>query len=453
MAHRLRDIVSEREKKGALPIMRRKKIYMAIIFVLAAGLPILTAWGSASAQSIQHDDVQRAIERTDEIIAEAKEIVSESRSQRARVALEHAINLQNRAKNSFSPTNSTDYRTAMMLTGEARKEAQRAIGLARLDTQQEAKFKRMSEYTTERLISLRTRMAESGVRDDRTMRLIEESFLLLDKARINYQQFRIEMAVKLTENANHLAIRAEERFRRMRSLKEMCERRLVLLDRLAERARERIEDNGNERAANQLHIAEENLSRARYNLSTGNYNACRINLERSEKILRNLIRHIQNGTGNAAGNILAETKRLLEVAEEMVADNPDLPPDAEARVERTREIIQRAETNIAAGRFDDARRLIEQARRLLRSALASGWDTVTAEQAEAEISRVRERFDSTGEMLGECDAEGIRNLYGRAEDHIRSALSELDGGRHERALVEARIARNLLSRIREICSL
>ena len=57
-----------------------------------------------------------------------------------------------------------------------------------------------------------------------------------------------------------------------------------------------------------------------------------------------------------------------------------------------------------------------------------------------------------GSTIVDCRAEGIRELYQRAGEHLLQARRNLEKGKREEAVAEARIARNLFDRIREICA-
>lgn len=354
--------------------MNRKTAYMMIAALLIA---VCLPSGSAYAQSSSRDDretVREAIERTNEVIASAREIVQDTRSRKARTALEYSMKLQNKAENSFD---AAYFSLAYKLTTQARSEAWHAINLARTDARQEERLKRLAEYTTEKLVMLRARIAETGVRDERTLRLMNESRSLLEKARINHQQLRGELALKLAETSFRLANQAEERFRRSLNLMEMCRRRLALLERLSERAYAHFEGSGDERAATQLRRAEEQLAKARNTFAAGRYNVCRMNLEKTERILRNITRNTARKRVGDPENMMAEARRLQARAEEMIGAHEGASENAYMLLEQARRMLDRAESEISEGNSDEALRLMEEARRMLRTAGYSesgiGW--------------------------------------------------------------------------------
>lgn len=442
-------ILRYQELKGVLPDMNNKKIYMVMAAVLIAAMlqPVSTlAQGN---NQIDPEKARVAIERTDEVIASAREIVQDTRSQKARTSLEYAMQLQNKAKNSAGTSNNA---MAYKLTIQSRNEAWHSINLARTDARQQERTKRLVEHTTDKLVMLRSRIAETGVRDERVFRLMTESQSLLEKSKINHQQLRGEMALKLAENSFRLADQAEKRFRRSLNLMEMSQRRLTLLERLSERAYAHIEGSGDERAAMQLNRAEEQLTRARESFAAGRYDACRINLEKSERMLRAMMRNTsRTRTGNPE-NMMAEARRLQQRAEEMIGAHEGAPDNAYMLLEQARRMLDRAESELAEGNSEEALRLMEEARRMLRTAVEEAGSNVPPERAADEVNRAAELGEMVRATLEQCEAEGARNLYERANEHMVRAKENLDNGQRDRAVAEARIARNLFNRIREICA-
>jgi HEPN domain-containing protein len=341
---------------------------------------------------------------------------------------------------------------AYQLTKQSRTEAWHSINLARTAARQDEMTKRLSEHTTEKLIMLRARIAETGLRDERVIRLMTESKSMLEKARINYQQLRGELALKLTEGAFRLASQAEERFRRSYNLMEMCQRRLALLERLAERARSHVEDSGDERAETQLRRAEEILARARNSYSAGRYEACRINLEKAGRILRSMMRHTSRSMTGDPANLLDEARRLEQRAIEMIGQDGDAPGNAQNMLEQAGRMLDRAESELSGGDREEAARLMDQARRLLRNAVEEARASIDPERAADEIDQAAALGERVAETVEQCEAEGARNLFESANDHLVRAKENLDRGQRDRAVAEARIARNLFNRIREICA-
>jgi len=428
----------------------RKVIKTVMLLVPLAALIVSNAPG-AKAQGIDDGDkVRSALERTDRIIGDAKKVIEESRSQKGRLALDVAAGVQTRAWGSFG---GRGYRMALKLTMQAREEAWHAIALARLDRQSEESHIRVAEEARERLARLRDLMIESDVRDDQAMRLMEQATMLLDKSRLNAQQLRYQLALKLAGDARELVIRAEERIRNTRTLKEATERRLALLDRLIERSRERAHERDQDRTRDQLAVAEEQIAKARELLNAGRYREARQALERCEITLRNSVRLIPVAPAGDPRDRLDETYRLLERAGEISSDSREpADPRTIAAIDQARAMLRRAEDALASGRTAEGTGLITEARETLRSAISAGVLGMTRERLMLRIEKVEALREETRNLAEKCPQPGIKELMERAQEHLRLARGHAENGNLESAVAETAVARNLYQRIGELCA-
>ena len=89
---------------------------------------------------------------------------------------------------------------------------------------------------------------------------------------------------------------------------------------------------------------------------------------------------------------------------------------------------------------------------LLRKAVQSRNHKIEPEQVENSIESIMEKRDNIRVMLLECQAEGAQNLFERANRHLDNAAGLFEMERFGQADAEARIARNIYQRIREICA-
>ena len=416
---------------------------LAILFVMNA--PAVKAQGG--------EDQMRAfeaLERTDDVIDNAKTAIEESRSQKARLSLEVAIQLQVKAQSSYD---ALAYRPALKLTMQAREEAQHALAFARQDRQFEQNNSRVSEETRERLARLRDRMIESGVKDEQALKLMEQSRNLLDKSHLNAQQLRYQLAFKLADNARDLAAQAEERFRNTRILKEAAERRLALFERLIERARDRAGAPGQERVREQIAIAEGQIANGRELLEAGRYREAKQAIEQGEKTLRNSVRLMPLAPAGEPQNRLEETLRLLERAGEIASGNGEpADPKVLETIDRARAMIGRAEESLAAGRTSEGLELLAQVREMLRAALSNEAGGMTRAMIMLRIERVESLRDETNNLAEKCPEPGVKSLMERAQEHLKLARDHTDGGRLEPAAAEIAVARNMYQRIGELCA-
>ncbi len=424
-------------------------IYILLLASFAAtvvprAVPVMAQSGTDAAR------VEEALRRTDEIIAEARIAVTESRSNKARLRIETAEAIQAKAHESFRVR---AYRTSLDLTMQARQEANQAMAMARLEVQAEARVGRIIEDTIERIGRVRDIAIEADIKAERPMKLIDEARNLIEKSRLNVSQYRYQLAAKLAENAQQRAVQAEKEIRLIRNAKEMAERRLALMERLLERAKERADKTENGRAEHQLNLAERQLGHAQELLRDGKYRAARISIEQCEKTIRNLIRRLRWQSLSDPETELNEVYRLLERAEEMIERREE--HDAERnrkRIEHAKRLLDRAEREIETGHRDEAKRLTAEIRRELREAVRSEEGASAEGSATTMIERSESMRLDVITIVESCTAPGVETLLKRATEHLDRAKVNLAEGKADAAAAEARIAHNMYNRIMEICS-
>jgi len=428
--------------------MKSRKNAGPLIFSVITLLVLYS--GILYAQSGEEPDpekVQEALQMTDQVIDEARSIVMESKSQKARLLLDRALAIQRTAEGNYS---SNSLRQSLKLTLEARQLAYQAIALARQEMKAEGTIIRTIEETNERIAKVRDEMIEYDIRGDRAVKLLDEARNMLEKTRLNAQQHRYRLALKLAESARRRALQAEQHVKRIRSMKGMVERKLALLEKLQERAAERLNPMENEQASSQLALVGGQIDQTRQLLHEHRYMAAKLSLENCEKTFRNLIRQFPSRNLNDPGLMLEESYRLLTRAEEMIGSKE---VDAERRgfIDEAKRLLTRAGDELAEKRNESALRLINEARNLLRLATSDEGGETTKETVRSQIQRVEAMRDDVIGAVEGCDAPGVQMLLDRAAARLGKARQFLESGELHNAEAEARIARNLYQRVREIC--
>lgn len=430
--------------------MRYSRIIFASLLAVLVVMPLIRPATVRAQHATDVGKVEEALARTEEIIDEARSAIAESRSSKARLRIEKAEAIQRRARESFK---GKAYRISLELTLQARQEAKQAMATARLEMQAEVRLGRMIEETTERIAGVREIAVEGQIKAERVMKMIEEARNLLERARLNANQYRYQLAINLAENARQRATRAEQQIRTIHAAKETAVRRLALMERLIDRARERIRESHDERGARQLERAERQWHNARELLRDGKYRAARMTIEQCEKTLRNLTRRLRRQSLSDPVAALEEGRRLLERAERMVQRNASgMNRPGTERIEQAGRILDRAEREAASGNGAEAQRLVSEARRLLREAVAYEREMQDAGAVTRLLEQVRAMRDETASFVETCTAPGVGTLLERADRHLDRATALLRRGETDAAAAEARIARNMYNRIREICA-
>jgi hypothetical protein len=316
----------------------------------------------------------------------------------------------------------------------------------------EARITRILEETNTRISKVRDEIIEHDVKADRIIKLLDEARNLMEKSKLESQQHRYQLSLKLAESARSRAIQAEQFARRITALKSTVERRLALMEKLYERAIEQINGTGNDQARGQLGLVEQQMANAKQLLAEHRYQAAKIALENCEKTFRNLIRQLPSQNINNPEAMLSEAYRLLQRAEEMSGTLGEADQVKQrGYLDEAKRLLTRAGDLLAENRSEDALRLINEARTLLHLAVSEEKSEMTQERVKIEIDKAEAIREEVEAAALACDAPGIQTLMDRAATRLDKARQLLEAGELPNAEAEARIARNLYQRIREIC--
>lgn len=428
-----------------------KPMHKYLILVILATALLALQGGFAFSQSNEEPDrdkVQKELEKTQEILMLAQEIIMESSSLKGRLMLEHAESLQDQALENFS----SSLRSTLKLTLEARQLAYQAIALVRQEMKTEVRIQRILEETNDRMAKVRDEIIEHNLKADRIIKLLDEARNLMEKSKLESQQHRYQLSLKLAESARSRTLQAEQFARRTRVIKGTVERRLTLMEKLYERASEQINEQDNEQARNQLHLVEQQMIHTKQLLVEHRYQAAKISLENCEKTFRNLIRQIPSQNMNDPKVMLEEAYRLLARAEEMSGTSAETDQTKQqGYLDEAKRLLTRAGDELAENSNKEALRLINEARTLLHLSVSEEKQEMTKERVKIEIQKAEAMRDEVQSAIEDCEAPGIQILLDRAADRIGKAWQLLEAGELPNAEAEARIARNLYQRIREIC--
>jgi len=428
-----------------------KKRYR-IAFTLGLILLVVLSAGDSRSQSVDRDRILNALNRTDLLIDKAGSVVRESRSRKARLTLENAITLQERARiraRSDNYSNTRQNSLAYRLTLSAREEAKKAVSFARTETRMLEKHHRVTERTRDRLMSLRSRMSEAGIRDMTIRKMIEDAGALLEKSRTNATQSNNRMALKLALNAEQLADKAEERIRKANNLKKMCQRRLQLMERLVTRARNRVRESSAPMEREQLDRAETQLERAKAMFGEGKYQACRTSIVKSEKSMRSLMSRLGPEGETAVQARIRQTWRLYDRVEES-AEEAGMRDE---RIETAERLINSAQEEAERDDERKALQLLSRAGNMLKQVQDQSTPAVSRERVESRIRNLEMEMRGIREVVRNCDSPESETLYRRAVGHLEKARDRLQRGEIESAYSETRLAENIFDRITEICSI
>ena len=310
------------------------------------------------------EQLQRYLERTAEIVAEANDVVQETDSQRARRVMQEASHLHHR---SMDMAMNGMGGQALLTSRRARAAAQHAVRLARESQNHAERALQRLERSREFRDQILDRARDAG--DERALRFIRESEEQAQRAHDQYRQGNYAMSINLLDPAEALLARAARLLFEgsgAERLTREIERTRALIESTADRLAAR-EDGGGEGAQDLLQSAREAQERA------GEFQQRGQSL-RALHSLR-LARRLATQAGEAVRETIspeAVTQQLErwderhEVVAERVRESGSQP--AAEVLERARHHRDRAEERLQADDLEPALRQLRAAFDLLNEA-------------------------------------------------------------------------------------
>ena len=328
-----------------------------------AGLAFVVAFFAivASASGQNRDDVQAQLEKTDNLLESARDIVREAGSDRGQAGLKAAEELQAQAWDAYHRGR---LGMALRLTERARDEIYRALGSIRQSEDNENEVERQLERTDMILGEARDRLGPGRAR--MPQHRLDAAFNLQRRAWDLFRERRLRPALKLT-------LQAREAILRLgggpfgggpgfpddpRALEAQFER----LTEAAERAGERVAQSENDAAKDLWERAVENLKKAEEALNAGDGPRAERLLQQTreqlERAVRLVLREVR--TDEVEVLIVAATERwellqsaVNEAAEDQLRDWHEM---AAGNLERARQALSEGKSQRA---LVETRRAVE----------------------------------------------------------------------------------------------
>lgn len=313
------------------------------------------------------DVVQEYIERTDELIMWARDLVSETESGSARKVLRQADDMNRRASDQLGHGNS---RQAGNMARRSRAAVWHAVKLAREAMGLQERLRVRAERFTELNRNLTERAQDLG--HEGALDLLHQSEGQARRAREQYLQGDLRLAWQMFERAEDL-MAMSARLLLETGDPEMLERELQRAEDQIEQVRERAGDDPPARVRQNLGEAEEALERARAHQSRGEPGRAL----QMVGLARRLVESVQAGPIGGEANAEAVERQMNRFDEryERVMVRLEDGGDDNARRLANQARDHRERAAAASGRGDDeealrqiraAHDLLEQAERMLR---------------------------------------------------------------------------------------
>lgn len=235
----------------------RAPLLIALVGLLAAVVD------TASAQAPARDRVQSALDATDARIRQAEEVVASADLPRAQVELDAAVEMQGRARASFTGAQLT---LSLKLTLDARGHADRAIAIVR-GLPDPDRVRAQIERSREMIERARERIEECD--RPRALALITSALSMQSRSEDHMAAGRYLAALQLSMSARERALRALRVCELREDQGDAAERALQRTDALIARAIEAIADQEAPLARGALERAQRLQEQSRSEFSSG----------------------------------------------------------------------------------------------------------------------------------------------------------------------------------------
>jgi len=219
--------------------------------------------GLATAQGNGQEQIRAYLERTEDLLIWAKEVVSETQSVPARQVLSQAADLHRRSQNLLG--NGRDLE-ALGVSRRSRAAVWHAVRLARESMGYEERIRIRAERFRDQHSQLTERALEAGNR--RALEFLQRAEQNANRAREQYHQGDFKLSWNMLEQADDLMQRAA-RLLADGTTPERLELEMERARMLIERTRENLTGNPDPLALRLLAEAEESLARAREGMDQG----------------------------------------------------------------------------------------------------------------------------------------------------------------------------------------
>lgn len=247
-------------------MVKRESIKHTLIFTgLAFVIAFFAVVGDAAGQG--RDDIQAALEKTDNLLEQARDIVREAGSDRGSVGLNSAEQWQKQAWEAY---HRGQWRRAEMLTERARDQVYRALGSIRQSEDNENEVERQLERTDQVLNEARDRLGPGRARMPQER--LEAALNQQRRAWDLYRERRLRPALRLTLQARESVLRMGGGMGNRQGVAtdpNVLDTRLERLTEASDRVGQRVDQASNPRAEDILKRANENLKTAEEALNNG----------------------------------------------------------------------------------------------------------------------------------------------------------------------------------------
>jgi uncharacterized membrane-anchored protein YhcB (DUF1043 family) len=343
---------------------RRKKIGGLFWALLIAIVIPLLLFNTAQAQN--RANLERELDKTDEVIERAREAVSASRNIKAENVLNLAVEYQGQAKGHAAQIR---YRQAMDLTLKAREKAYEAIGFTKKDEENENLVIRAIERTDQAISQAKDAVGQTDQK--RITSLLEMAIRSQQRAKEFFREHKLKMALKFTLDANETADKIKGMNGNGDKLDQASKKQLQATERLMEKAADKIQESQNQEAMELLEKGQGFLKEAQEQFNQNAYALAIKNAERAREMVERALRLVEEDiTPPMVERAMEQNERMIRTAQQAIEGNgnsqaADVLEKGLTHQNRAREFYNQGEYKAALAEAKAANRLLNQVMKML----------------------------------------------------------------------------------------
>jgi len=411
---------------------------------------LLFSTSAPIAQNGDIADLMGAIARNEELLTEARFLVRQTSSSKARSSLQAAEKLHQLSKDLAAAGDRPSM--AVRATGQARRAILNTINIAKREARLEENALKAMERAAHRLQQARSVYEEYGERDDLPVRkLLEEAAAQLQRARNNMREHLFDIALQLAKASTDMSNRAIQMLKRDSLSPEDVFREIERTDAIMERVLSRGESatrpSLEQTVQDAMNQATELQNRSKYNARSDNY---RLALEQTRRA-REIAVRVARGASTTMGPNGENVARTIAFTDEMLARVETAlqetgAPHLGERLDEAARLQLLAREKFDDEQFRAAMSLTLRAREIAKRALRTLEKPLDADAVRDALARTDEAIAQlAGRASGSGNTTAI-SLLERAQERQRNARAAFESGDHRRALALTRVARSLVRR-------
>lgn len=352
-----------RNQKTGLPQKSKQARGIFWIFLIAMVMPLLLV---NTAQAQNRANLERELDKTDEVIERAREAVSASRNIKAENVLNLAVEYQGQAKGHAAQIR---YKQAMELTLKAREKAYEAIGFTKKDEENENLVIRAIERTDQAISQAKDAIGQTDQK--RVTSLLEMAIRSQERAKEFLRERKLKMALKFTLEANETADKIKGLAGNGDKLDQASKKQLQATERLMEKAAAKIQESQNQEAMELLEKGKGFLKEAQEQFNKNAYALAIKNAERAREMLEKALGLVEEDiTPPMVERAMEQNERMIRTAQQAIKGegNTQAVNVLEKGLNhqnRAREYFNQGEYKAALAEAKAANRLLNQVMKML----------------------------------------------------------------------------------------